>query len=202
MRNEGQHHWGGRLIPTSQTGRLRFFAYVYSHATTNDFFIAGDSGAGYLNVRALVDRPESKLPSGLEAWKRHCKQYYDRWDMSISGFVLDGAAGASTAREYEVYRDFSPDGIGTHFEPKPKMYSGIATCPERDLPDSVAQAADILAKQAGKDRTEPGFFWARSILKSPKWYADLSKELAEHHPEAPVEIVDPYTFFGLIKLQH
>ena len=28
--------------------------YAYRHATTNDFFIAGDSGAGYLNPRALT----------------------------------------------------------------------------------------------------------------------------------------------------
>ena len=41
--------------------------YAYRHATTNDFFIAGDSGAGYLNPRALTDRPDSKLPPALEA---------------------------------------------------------------------------------------------------------------------------------------
>ena len=33
--------------------------YAYRHATTNDFFIAGDSGAGYLNPRALTVRPDS-----------------------------------------------------------------------------------------------------------------------------------------------
>ena len=31
--------------------------YAYLNATTNDFFIAGDSGAGYLNPRGLTVRP-------------------------------------------------------------------------------------------------------------------------------------------------
>jgi len=36
-------------------------AYAYRHATTNDFFIAGEFGAGYL-IHGLTDRPDSKLP--------------------------------------------------------------------------------------------------------------------------------------------
>ena len=46
----------------------------------------------------------------------------------------------------------------------------------------------------------PIFQWRRSILKSPDWYARLSALLREKYPNARVEVVDPYTFFGLIKL--
>ena len=73
-------------------------AYAYRHATTNDFFIAGDSGAGYLNPRALTVRPDSKLPPALELWTEHCERYFKRWDMSITGFMLDGAGGARRRR--------------------------------------------------------------------------------------------------------
>lgn len=177
------------------------FAYVYRHATKNDFFITGDCGAGYLNVRALTYRPDSRLMPGLETWRRHCKEYYSRWDMSITGFILDGSAGASTATDFQVYREFSSDGMGTHYETRPKLYSGVPTCPERDLPDSIEDAAKIIAGAAGKDRTQAEFFWARSILKSPQWYSDLADALAKRHPDASVEFVDPYTFFGLIRLQ-
>lgn len=173
-------------------------AYAYRHATSNDFFITGDSGAGYLNVRGLTDRPESKLPSGLTAWVDYCQPRYARWDMTITGFMLDGAAGAAGPAEFEAYRRLSPDGIGTHFESGPKLHAGIPTCPERDLPDSPAAAAAFIAERAGRVSDQPAFLWARSILKSPAWYAQVSQLLRQNHPQARVEVVDPYTFFGLI----
>lgn len=76
-------------------------AYAYRHATTNDFFITGDSGAGHLNVRALTVRPDSGLPSGLNAWESHCRRWYEHWDMRITGFVLDGAAAAAIDVEFD-----------------------------------------------------------------------------------------------------
>lgn len=169
-------------------------------ATTNDWFIAGDSGAGYLNARALTVRPESKLSPGLDVWARHCERYYRQWDISITGFILDGSAGASTTMEYEAYRRFSSDGAGTHFEAGPKMLAGIPTCPEVDLPDQAEAAASVIAQRAQGQRSGPAFLWARSILKSPGWYARVSDILREKHPEAQVEVVDPHTFFGLIKV--
>ena len=175
-------------------------AYAYKQATTNDFFIAGDSGAGYLNPRGLTLRPESQLPSGLAKWQLHCQKHYGQWDMTISGFVLDGSAGASTDVEFAAYRTFSPDGLGTHFERGPSLHLGIPTCPEQDLPDNVVAAADFIASQAAQANTGPAFLWARSILKSPQWYVDLSEQLRLKHPQARIEVVDPYTFFGLIKL--
>jgi hypothetical protein len=176
-------------------------ALVYSrrHASSNDWFVAGDSGAGYLNARALTVRPESGLPSGLGKWTRHCQDYYRRWDLTITGFLLDGSAGASTDVEYRAYLSFSPDGIGTHFERGPAMKPGIPTCPERDLPDNVDKAAEVILAAAREQRGKTAFFWARSILKSPKWYADLSERLETKDPEGIV-VVDPYTFFGLVKL--
>lgn len=174
-------------------------AYAYRRATTNDFFIAGNSGAGYLNPRALSVRPDSGLPSGLRLWTAYCRRHFARWDLSITGFVLDGAAGASTEREFAAYRAFSPDGCGTHFEPAPRLIAGVPTCPERDLPDSAEAAARLIADHAAGLNGQPRFLWARSILKSPAWYARVSERLRERHPEAPVTVVDPHTFFGLLR---
>ncbi len=174
-------------------------AFAYRHATANDFFIAGDSGAGYINARALTVRPHSKLPPGLGVWTQHCRNYFQRWDMTITGFVLDGSAGASTATEFAAYRQFSPDGCGTHFERAPRVIAGVPTCPERDLPNGAREAAAVIAKEAAAVSQTPRFLWARSILRAPSWYAQVSQILAEEHPAAPVVVVDPYTFFGLIR---
>jgi hypothetical protein len=121
--------------------------------------------------------------------------------MSITGFVLDGSAGASTEVEFGVYRSFSPDGAGTHFEKGTALHAGIPTCPERDLPGDAGKAAAIIADVAKQGAGQPGFLWARTILKSPRWHLDVSRHLTETHPEVEVVVVDPYTFFGLIKWQ-
>ena len=175
--------------------------YAYRHATTNDFFIAGDSGAGYLNPRALTVRPDSKLPPALEVWTEHCARHFKRWDMSITGFMLDGSAGASTPAEFAAYRRFSPDGCGNHFDLTPRVISGVPTIREWDMPDSAEQTAAYLAQQASAAASGPCFLWARTILKSPSWHVEVSRFLREKHPTAPVVVVDPYTFFGLIREQ-
>jgi hypothetical protein len=177
-------------------------AYAYRHATTNDFFIAGDSGAGYLNPRALTVRPDSLLPSGLQAWAGHCVDYYQRWGMTITGFMLDGDAGASTDLEFESYLSFSPDGAGTHFEQGPALHRGLPTCREQDLPGDVEQAAELIATASRGLKARAGFLWARSILRSPGWYAELSRRIADKCPSGDATVVDPYTFFGLIRLQN
>ena len=60
-------------------------------ATRNDTFMAGDSGYGYLNPGNLVPpRKWSDLPSDLNAWERLCAEGYRRWDLKITGFVIDG----------------------------------------------------------------------------------------------------------------
>lgn len=195
----GQVPLGWAFDPNLSDRAPQAFAYAYRHAKPTDFFIAGDSGAGYLNPRGLTVRPDSGLPSGLKAWEAYCKRYYARFGMTITGFVLDGTAGASTDTEWAAYKSFSPDGLGTHYESGPALHLGIPAIPERDLPDDVEQAAAIIARDAeGSDR-RPVFQWRRSVLKSPEWFARLSELLKEKYPEARVEVVDPYTLFGLIE---
>ena len=173
-------------------------AYAYRHATVNDFFIAGDSGAGYLNPRGLIERPDSGLPGGLDAWRDYCRRYFENWGMTITGFILEGASGPSLPAEFAAYRHFSPDGLGTHFEKGAAVIDGVAICPEHDLPDTVEEAARMFARRAAANPGRPKFLWARATLKPPQWYAGVSRVLRTQFSEAPVEIVDPYTFFGLI----
>jgi hypothetical protein len=79
------------------------------------------------------------------------------------------------------------------------MRAGLSTCPEVDLPDSIDAAVSVIADRARRRGEAPGFLWARSILKRPTWYAEVSARLQERHAALGIEVVDPYTFFGLIR---
>ncbi len=175
--------------------------YAYQKATANDFFITGDSGAGYLNPRSLTQRDSVPYPSGLTAWAEHCARYMERWDMSIVGFIIDGSGYASGPEEFAAYSRFSPDGCGTHYERESGIRAGgIPACNEWDIDPNPKLAARDIAGVSQRYHKTPGFSWCRSILKNPGWYLQLSEILKNEYPDAPVIVVDPYTFFGLLKL--
>ena len=119
--------------------------------------------------------------------------------MTITGFVLDGSAGASASEEFAEYRRFSPDGCGNIFDLTPQVISGVPTIREWDMPRSAEKTAAFMAEQAVAASKGPCFLWDRTILKTPSWHAEVSRILREQHPNAPVVVVDPYTFYGLIK---
>lgn len=173
--------------------------YAYQHATTNDFFIAGDSGAGYLNPRSLTQRESVPFSSGLDAWSEHCARYMGQWDMSIVGFVLDGAGYGSTEYEFAAYRSFSPDGCGVHYGRTERLLAGVPICKEWDLNNDPAVAARDIAGIANHYHEAAGFSWCRSVLRKPEWYWQISEILKKDYPDSPVTVVDPYTFFGLIR---
>ncbi len=174
-------------------------AYAYRHATANDFFISGDSGAGYLNPHGLIHRPDSALPNGLDAWRDYCRSYFERWGMTITGFLLEGSSDESTEAEFASYATFSPDGIGTQGI-GPGMRAGIPICPEQDLPQVAEEAARDIASYEMRSRGKVNFLLTRATLQSPAWYAEISRHLRNQYPETSIEIVDPYTFFSLIRL--
>jgi hypothetical protein len=196
----GQVPLGWAFDPNLADRAPQALAYAYLHATANDFFIAGDSGAGYLNPRGLLDRPDSALPNALDIWRDYCRRYFETWDMTITGFILEGASGPTTDAEFTAYRQFSPDGLGTEYEPGAAVVAGVPICPEQDLPETADEAAREIARHAQAHPGQTHFLWARATLKSPQWYADVSRALREHFPDLPIEIVDPYTFFGLIQI--
>ena len=198
-KTRGQIPLGWAFNPNLVDRAPMALVYAYQNASSMDFFITGDSGAGYLNPRSLTQRAEVDAPSGLPSWIEHCQNYLSRWDMSIVGFVLDGAGYKSTEYEFRGYRHFAQDGCGTHFEDSAKMISGVPTCNEWDLNENPEIAARDIANIASNYQDKPGFVWCRSILKSPSWYAKVSEILKNTYPESPVTVVDPYTFFGLIR---
>ncbi len=190
---------GWALNPNLQERMAPALHYARMTATPNDYFQAGDSGAGYLNPGGLQEpRAHSGLPSGLEAWVKHCTPYYRRWDLGITGFVIDGFSPGLNEQGLDAYARFSPEGIvaqkigeiGVHGEmPYIRMAADLGGTPE--------QAAESVAERFGD--LSPEFFVFRTILHPPGWHKELWDSLRQRYPEQNVQVVDPYTFFALVK---
>ncbi|REF35157.1 GxGYxYP domain-containing protein [Thermasporomyces composti] len=177
-------------------------------ASSQDTFVAGDSGAGYVNPGMLQEPREfSGLPSGVEVWRDHCRRHYERWDLTVTGFIIDGFAPAMDAATLRAYSDFSPDGFAAQkVEPLGLVGDTPYVRMGPDLPRAdPATAADALAAALGGDLggppSTPTFHSVRTILQSPSWHREVVERLHAQAPEAAVEIVDAHTFYALVR-QH
>jgi len=173
-------------------------AWARQHATEADWFVAGDSGAGYLNPGYLSEpRPHSGLPSGMAAWEEHCARFYRQWDLSVTGFVIDGFARGLTTEGLDAYARFSPDGIVAQQIGAAGVHNGMPYLKMAgDLPGDPADAArQIVSRFHGPG---PQFAVFRSILQPPSWYLRVTERLDEV-AQGNVVTVDLYTLLGLVR---
>ncbi|CAK7065870.1 MAG: hypothetical protein PARBA_02501 [Parabacteroides sp.] len=172
--------------------------YYRETATDNDFFVAADNGAGYLMPGMLQEPREiSGLKSGLDAWAEHCKKYYSRWDLSITGFIIDGSAPGLSEEGLKCYASFSPDGIVPQKVPLTFLYEDMPILRSDDdvVEDDPVLAAKHVVRKV-KERPIP-FHWFRNILKTPTWYMSVVSEIRRLDPS--IELLDAPTFFLLYK---
>lgn len=176
------------------------FAHIYRTKSANDWFIAGNSGAGYLNPNLLTgDRLQSGLPDALDRWVAHNKTWFERFDYSITGFVIDGFHGPMNPRVAEAYASFSPHGVGTQYPPPAPVIDGVPFLQHaQDIyPDLRDLDATALHMNHFCQGDKPRFVIFRMILQRPSTVLALRDRLREMFPERDYAFVDPYTFFDL-----
>lgn len=172
--------------------------YYRKSATGNDYFASADNGAGYLMPGMLQEpRPISGLSSGLDAWAAHCKKYYKRWDLTITGFVIDGTAPGLSKEGLDCYASFSPDGIVPQKVPLTLLHGEmpVLRSDEDIIADDPKEAARLVVNRVNH-RPIP-FHWFRNILKTPTWYKNVVHEM--HTLDSSIELLDVPTFFALYK---
>lgn len=175
--------------------------YLRETATKNDFFVAADNGAGYLNPGMLqAPREISNLPDGVDAWTQHNKPYYKRWDLSITGFIIDGEAPPMNNKTLKGYSTFSGDGIVPikYAQSGLKYGMPIITYMDHDvniMNDNPIDAAMQTLKKIN-DKNIP-FHWFRTILKTPTWHMEVYKHIKLQNPD--VILPDASSFFLLYK---
>lgn len=168
-------------------------------ATENDYFVSADNGAGYLMPGMLQEpRPVSGLPDGTRQWAMHNIPYYKRWDLSITGFIIDGEAPGLNKRGLDAYEKFSPNGIVPQKVPLTMLHGNMPVLRSgqdvnNNNPVEAAKAIVALIHES-----EIPFLWNRNILKSPQWYADVVKEIENIDPD--VVLLDAPTFFELYRI--
>ncbi|MBK5194886.1 MAG: hypothetical protein JJE08_02470 [Proteiniphilum sp.] len=172
--------------------------YFRETATPNDYFVAADNGAGYLMPGMLQEPREiSGFKSGLEAWANHCIPYYNRWDLTITGFVIDGTAPGLSKEGLDCYASFSPDGIVPQKVPLTMLHGNMPVLrSDEDIQQNPKEAAQRIVQRVS-DRPIP-FHWFRNILKTPDWYVEVTDELEKINPD--IELLDAPTFFELYRI--
>lgn len=179
------------------------FDYLYEYKTDNDFFVAGDSGAGYLNPYLLFNRKHSDLPAGDQAFIEHNQYYFEKFDLDITGFVINGAFPFDQQVK-EMYTQFSPGGVihncpgssfdvvdGTPFMPEASDIASIGTSA------NVSEAAQtIVSSLMNKDKYNFKMF--RFILWTPSSIKAVLDTVEEKAP-GRIEWVDPYTYMDLAR---
>ena len=178
------------------------FEYAYEYKKDNDFFTGGDSGAGYLNPTLLLEpRKHSDNPSGMQLWIEHNKKYYQKMDLDITGFLLNGALPIDD-RVLDAYCEISPAGTGIHNYANCKIlhkngvFFDVATFIAGQDGDPDGVYARTMERIHAVDA--PQFHALRSVLCSPTYMENLISRMQESDPD--IEVVDPYTFFELLRI--
>lgn len=176
--------------------------YVRTHQSPMDWFITGDNGAGYLNPSMLTaPRPDAGVPDGWERWVRHNQEAYERYDLTITGFLVEGHSPAIGDHGMDAYMRFSADGLVCHRHCEPHgLHRGAMPYVRhtQDICGTPEEAAEQIATEL--DDTGTRFLFFRSVMESPTWHAELMDLVKKNDANDRVRFVDPYTFFGLLKL--
>lgn len=172
------------------------FTYTRASKTDNDVFIAGDSGAGYLNPSMLeAPRPYSGLPSGLGAWQRHCSRYFHLWDITVTGFIIDGNAPAMDEAGRQTYARFSTNGFAEQSGPT----LGVTGTTPYLQGAQGGSLESILTGDTTRAPYLPEFHVYRNTLQSPTWYKEAVDQINSSLPDAEVAFVDALTFFAVLR---
>jgi hypothetical protein len=177
--------------------------YIRTTATKNDYFASADNAAGYCEPGMLQEpRGVSGLPSGLDAWERHCKMFYDRWGLSITGFIIYAHGPILNEAGLDCYASFSPNGIIPSGGPANLLHNNMPVLRfDHDVNEgNPAHAASQVLKRVAQRKKEghPPFHWFRNILKTPTWYMKTYDQIKQTNPN--IELLDAPTFFELYRI--
>ncbi len=214
IRNGGDRHLKDTTLMWSINPNLSdripvVFEYMFKNKTDNQYFVGGDGGAGYVFPSALFQgstlaymgekRPN---PDAGNAFAQFSKTYYDRFQMDITGFLINGQNGAINAKAASCINQYSPVGsfvnAGTMAINK---YNGTyyVNC-HVGIDKTNAQTTMYSFATTGMGRGL-NFGAYRTICHTPsEIYGNVTK-FATYAADKGMKVkyCDPYTYFDLLK---
>lgn len=203
--------WG--LNPALAEELPSIMTYLYTSQTPNDYFVAANSGAGYLNPDAL---PEVSLLR----WLWRSRQFYRAYGYNIQGFLLNGNGAAMSQSRLKAFTRLAPAGLLTPDfeidEPWPRLQWGVplsamASEALAGTPDVAAEAVHTAYRRTVVAEGRPPFLAFRSVFQSPTFLWGVRDRIQAQDAEGRIladngqvlhphyTVVDPYTFFFLLE---
>jgi hypothetical protein len=189
-------------------------SYLYATQTNQDYFVASNSGAGYLNPDALSEIT-------LLRWLWRTGQFYWDYGYNIQGFLLNGNGAHLSQKRLDAFTLLAPIGILSPDyqtdEPWPRLQRGttpVSAIPPEALhgtPDIAAEAIHTVYKRSVLEEGRPPFLVFRSAFQATTFLWGARDRLQAHEAEGQImgddgqvlhpnyTVVDPYTFFFLLK---
>ncbi len=214
LKNGGDRRRGALPLMWSFNPNLSYrvpmiFDYVYEHRTDNDYFAAGDGGAGYVMPSALVQgtvmpnmgeaRPVENGEAG-NLWAAYSKPFYDRFDLDITGFIINSGISAMPANVASFMNKISPVGSfmnssGTRLglyngTPYIHCYNQITT----------GQSAAMYSYATNTMRGY-NFGAYRTICQTPTQMYTIVNDFNAYAAGKGLttQFLDPYTYFALVR---
>ena len=185
------------------------FDYVYENKTANDYITAGDSGAGYVMPAALFKEGSNHrtMPDGARNWAAYCSKFYQKFDMDITGFIINGNYPMDE-RVMNLFNNISARG-SFHNDPRHRLtiYKGTPYVYLHNGVDARPAYVEESVKSMYSymnDMLDYGNFGAyRNVCHSPTELYNLQARFIEYASEKnsnmKYKFVDPYTYFDLIE---
>jgi hypothetical protein len=190
---------------------------MYKTAGSNDYFVAGDNGVGYLNLESYYsNRRQGEALAGLNGtlqdWSNYNKTQLTKYGMDILGFLITTSASSNQELLSNITNaaaSYAPVGMAINRS----VPSGLnlvndgATGVVRQIDAGGSVSSTVAAIKGACSQKENGsqssFLSVRYILRAPSEMKAVYEELTSSANSGyNFELIDPYTFYKLHKIQN
>lgn len=187
------------------------FEYMYNNKTNNDYFAGGDGGAGYIMPSGLFHdgtmanmgekRPAGNAAAG-DVFAQFSKTYYERFQMDITGFLINGSNGAITRNIAACINQYSP--VGSFVNAASAGISKYNGTYYVNCLTEIAKTVDserMYSFATGAKNKGINFGAYRTICHTPTQILNNVNKFEEYASGKGMKVkyCDPYTYFDLLK---